>query len=190
MQTNRFETFFDAVIAIIITILVLKISQPVEPTLAAIWNLKASYVAYLISFLTLFNSWYVNHHLFQVVDELDNRVVWIYGILLFVLSLTPYFTMWVAQNIESVPAETMYGLLFITINIIHIIAVKILYRSNPYNEKLKQDNRFLMREMEPLIIIFIGFILTYTIFTPGIYFCCLIAIVWWIAIGWRYTHED
>ena len=61
MQTNRFETFIDAIIAIIITVLILKIAQPAEPTLSAIWDLKVFYIAYLISFLTLFNIWYTNH---------------------------------------------------------------------------------------------------------------------------------
>ena len=31
MNTNRFETFYDAILAIIITILVLKIPQPLSP---------------------------------------------------------------------------------------------------------------------------------------------------------------
>lgn len=31
MNTNRFETFYDAVLAIIITVLVLKIPQPLSP---------------------------------------------------------------------------------------------------------------------------------------------------------------
>ena len=65
MQTNRFETFIDAIIAIIITVLILKIAQPAEPTLSAILDLKVFYVAYLISFLTLFNIWYSNHNLLQ-----------------------------------------------------------------------------------------------------------------------------
>ena len=71
MQTNRFETFIDAIIAIIITVLILKIAQPVNPTLSAIWDLKVFYIAYLISFLTLFNIWYTNHNLFK---KIDNRV--------------------------------------------------------------------------------------------------------------------
>ena len=33
METSRFETFIDAIIAIIMTVLVLKIPQPTEPTL-------------------------------------------------------------------------------------------------------------------------------------------------------------
>lgn len=190
MQTNRFETFFDAIIAIIMTILILKISQPSDPTLSAIWSSKVSYIAYLISFLTLFNMWYSNHNLFHKVDELDNKVVGIYGILIFVLSLNPYFTMWVAMNIASIPAETTYGLLFIILNILHVISIKLLCLNNPYNEELQEYNSSLPLQMSPLIVILIGFILTYTIFKPGIYYCCLIAIIWWIAIDWGNTNED
>ena len=190
MQTNRFETFFDAIIAIIMTILILKISQPSEPTLNAIWSSRISYMAYLISFLTLFNVWYSNHNLFHKVDELNNRVVAIYGILIFILSLNPYFTTWVALNVESVPAETTYGMLFIILNILYILSIKALHHSNPYNKELQEHNSSLIRQMSPLIAIFIGFILTYTIFKPGIYYCCLIAIIWWIAIDWRKENEN
>ena len=118
METGRFETFFDAIIAIIMTVLVLKISQPAEPTLSAIWDLRVSYLAYLISFLTLFNIWYNNHNLFKKVDNLDNTAVWILGIMTFVISLVPYFTIWVALNVNSIAAETMFGLLFVVKGII------------------------------------------------------------------------
>ena len=91
METDRFETFFDAIIAIIMTVLVLKISQPAEPTLSAIWDLRISYLAYLISFLTLFNIWYNNHNLFKKVNNIDNTAVWIFGIMTFVISLVPIY---------------------------------------------------------------------------------------------------
>ena len=92
METNRFETFFDAIIAIIITVLVLKIPQPASPTPGAVLELQSIYAAYFISFLILYNIWYANHNLFQVVDNIDNTTVWIYGIMTFVISLLPYFT--------------------------------------------------------------------------------------------------
>jgi uncharacterized membrane protein len=185
MQTNRFETFIDAIIAIIITVLILKIAQPAEPTLAAIWDLKVFYVAYLISFLTLFNIWYSNHNLFKKIDNIDNTVVWIYGIMTFIISLIPYFTTWVALNIDSIPAETMFGLLFVSINMLYILSIKAIYRSNPYNKELQKADATIFYQLLPEIIIIIGFILTYTIYRPGIYFSCLIAIVMWIFIGWR-----
>ena len=159
MNTNRFETFIDAIIAIIITVLILKIAQPAEPTLSAIWDLKVFYVAYLISFLTLFNIWYNNHNLFKKIENIDNNVVWIYGIMTFIISLVPYFTTWVALNINSIPAETMFGLLFVSTNILYILSVKAICRSNPYNKELQKADKTLFYQCIPLIIISIGFIL-------------------------------
>ena len=190
MQTTRFETFLDAIIAIIITVLVLKIAQPAEPTLSAIWNLRVFYVAYLISFLTLFNIWYNNHILFKKIDNIDNTVVWIYAVMTFFISLVPYFTIWVALHVDSIPAETMFGLIFVLINILYIISIEAIYKSNPYNKELQETDKKIYLQLSPLIIIILGFILTYTIFTPGIYFSCLIAIVMWIFIGWSVDNGD
>lgn len=190
METTRFETFLDAIIAIIMTILVMKISQPAEPTLSAIWDMRVSYLAYFISFLILFNVWYNNHNLFQKVEMIDNTVVWINGIMIFILSLIPYFTMWVAINIESIPAETMFGLLFVLTNILYILSTHLIYKSNPYNKELQETDINVFYEFTPLIIILLGFVLTYTIFRPGIYISCLIAVLIWIFIGWRVAHGN
>ena len=190
METNRFETFIDAIIAIIITVLILKIQQPAEPTLSAIWDLRLSYLAYTISFLTLFNVWYCNHNLFQKVDNIDNSVVWIYGIMTFILSLIPYFTMWIARNVESVPAETMFGLMFVSVHILYIISIKAIYRSNPYNKFLQESDKKSFYQSGPMMIIILGFILTYTIYRPGIYISCLIAIIIWISVGWRVENGN
>jgi uncharacterized membrane protein len=40
METDRLEAFYDAIIAIIVTVLVLELPQPVSPSLVAIWSLK------------------------------------------------------------------------------------------------------------------------------------------------------
>lgn len=183
METTRFETFFDAIIAIIITVLVLKLPQPATPTLSGVVDLQMMYVAYLISFLILYNIWYANHNLFQIIDTIDNTAVWIYGIMTFVISLLPYFTIWVAKDIYSIPAETVFGLLFMITHILHTLATKAIYRSNPYNKELNELNFDSKLNHLPAIVLVIGFILTYTVYKPGIYVCCLIAVIMWIAIG-------
>jgi uncharacterized membrane protein len=189
MQTNRFETFIDAIIAIIITVLVLKIPQPATPTLAGIMELNNIYIAYLISFLILFNIWYANHNLFQAVDNISNRAVWIYGIMTFIISLLPYFTIWLANHIYSIPAETMFGLIFIATHILNTFATREIYASNPYNEELKAMNNNSHYLSLPMIVLIIGFILTYTIYIPGIYISCLISIIMWIVLG-RIVRSD
>jgi len=183
METNRFETFFDAIIAIIITVLVLKIPQPATPTLAGVLELKTMYIAYLISFLILYNIWYANHNLFQLVDDINNTSVWIYGTMTFFISLLPYFTIWLANNLYSIPAETMFGLIFIITHILHTFATKEVYKSNPYNKALQEQNYNSRINNMPMIILIFGFILTYTVYIPGIYVCCLISIILWILIG-------
>ena len=55
METGRLEAFYDAIIAIIVTVLVLELPQPASPSLAAIWALKTNYFAYFISFLVCFH---------------------------------------------------------------------------------------------------------------------------------------
>ena len=182
METNRFETFFDAIIAIIITILVLKIPQPASPTLESVLSLNTIYIAYFISFLVLYNIWYSNHNLFQLIDNIDNSTLWIYGIMTFIISLLPYFTIWLANHIYSVPAETMFGLLFIITHILNTIANYTLSKSNPYS-KIQELNYSEKIYNIPTIILVIGFILTYTIYVPGIYICCLISVILWIFIN-------
>lgn len=189
METNRFETFFDAIIAIVITVLVLKIPQPASPTLGAFLELETMYVAYFISFLILYNLWYANHNLFGLVEIIDNTTLWIYGMMTFVISLIPYFTIWVANNFYSVPAETMFGIIFIVTHILNTLATRAVYRSNPYNQNLQNINHNSYYMNLPLIIIAIGFILTYTIFVPGIYYACLVSIILWILIG-RLLRRD
>ena len=85
MKTNRFETFMDAILAIIITVLVLKLSQPAAPTMSAVLNLNIGYLTYFICFVVIFNTWHNDHNLFQMVDEIDNSIVFVYAVLLFVL---------------------------------------------------------------------------------------------------------
>ena len=187
METNRFETFFDAIIAIIITVLVLKIPQPTTPTINGVLELQNMYIAYSVSFLILYNIWYSNHNLFQLIDNIDNYTLWIYGIMTFIISLIPYFTIWLANNVYSVPAETMFGLLFISTHILNTTANYTIKKSNPYSalQNLKYSE---LLYSSPAAVLVIGFILTYTIFVPGIYVCCLISVILWILIG-RLTRK-
>lgn len=187
METDRFETFFDAILAIIITVLVLKIPQPTTPTLAGILELQNIYIAYLISFLILYNIWYANHNLFRAVDNIDNITLWIYGVMTFVISLLPYFTIWIANNVYSIPAETMFGVIFIATHILNTAANWTIVKSNPYSNIHNLQITNPMHNI-PLIVMAIGFILTYTVYIPGIYITCLLSIVLWILIA-RFTRE-
>lgn len=183
MQTNRFETFMDAVLAIIITVLVLKLAQPEAATWGAVLNLNMKYMTYFACFIIIFNTWYTDHNLFQIVEEIDNKVVLVYGILIFILSLVPYFASWVTINPLSIPAQSMFGLLCLLTNLFYTLSTYLIVRANPYNEKLKRVNLKDIRRYIPIIIIVIGFIITYTVYIPGVFVACMVATFYWLLLA-------
>ena len=69
MTTSRLEAFSDAVLAIIITIMVLELDVPHEPTLHALAESATGLLTYLLSFVYLGIYWNNHHHLFQLVSR-------------------------------------------------------------------------------------------------------------------------
>jgi uncharacterized membrane protein len=77
----------------------------------------------------------------------------------------------------------MFGLIFMITHILYTLATRAVYRSNPYNKQLYELNFDSKLNHIPAVVLIIGFILTYTVYVPGIYVCCLISIILWILIG-------
>ena len=180
MKTNRFETFFDAILAIIITVLVLKLGEPAAPTLSGLFLLKTIFLSYLVCFLVIFFIWYDNHNLFQVIDGINNAVLVIYAAEIFAISLLPYFSTWVALHINSIAAETMFGLDFIALSVLYLLSIFGIYRANPYTCGLSIKNFKNPLTYVPLTINILGFIISYTIYTPGIYISVLVSVLFWL----------
>ncbi|RAP49042.1 MAG: hypothetical protein BZ138_08395, partial [Methanosphaera sp. rholeuAM270] len=137
-ETGRLEAFYDAVIAIIVTILVLELPQPETATLSAIWSLKVHYFAYFISFLVCVNMWQYHHKIFKYVEKINNRIIWLNIFLLLILSLIPYLTLFVSENFNSFVAQAAYGLDYIMVDIILSISSYALLKLNQDNTYLKE----------------------------------------------------
>ena len=53
MKKDRLIALTDAVLAIIMTILILELEKPTTPSLQAFWDLRQNFFAYFLSFLFL-----------------------------------------------------------------------------------------------------------------------------------------
>ena len=113
MESGRFEALIDAILAIIITIIVLEIPIPADGSWQALGKLHLEFIVYLISFIVCFNYWNYHNNLFSIVNHIDHKVIWSSGISIFILSLLPYLTSFVANNFHSFFAQSIYGLDFI-----------------------------------------------------------------------------
>jgi uncharacterized membrane protein len=89
---ERLGAFMDAILAIIMTILVLELAKPSEPTLAAILSNWHAYVAYAISFFWLGSMWTALHIAWDRIERVSQRTVWISIALMFWASFVPYVT--------------------------------------------------------------------------------------------------
>jgi len=109
MRTSRLEAFSDGVLAIIITIMVLELKVPAEPTLQALGGSATGFLTYLLSFVYVGIYWNNHHHMFQVVERVNGTVLWGNLHLLFWLSLFPVTTAWVEQTTFSRTPVIVYG---------------------------------------------------------------------------------
>ena len=87
MNKDRLGAFMDAVIAIVMTILVLELDKPAAPTLQAFWDLRINFAEYALSFLWLAAMWTSLHNAWHVVDKISGRTMWLSMGLLFFSSL-------------------------------------------------------------------------------------------------------
>jgi uncharacterized membrane protein len=109
MTKGRLEAFSDAVIAIIITIMVLEMRAPHGGDLASLRPLLPVFLSYALSFLFLGVYWNNHHHLFQAARHVDGMILWANLHLLFWLSLVPFVTRWMGENEFAPVPVAMYG---------------------------------------------------------------------------------
>jgi uncharacterized membrane protein len=122
MTKGRLEAFSDGVIAILITIMVLELKIPREPTWAGLASRWVVFLAYVLSYVYLGVYWVNHHHLMSTVRRVDGPLLWLNSHLLFWLSLIPFVTDWLGES-KAAPVPTIcYGV----VNIMAGVAYSLL----------------------------------------------------------------
>ena len=110
MNKNRLEAFSDGVLAIVITIMVLELHVPAEPTWPALLHELPTLLSYLLSFIYVGIYWNNHHHMLHLAGRINGTVLWANLHLLFWLSLIPFTTRWMNDTgLAEVPV-LVYGL--------------------------------------------------------------------------------
>ena len=109
MGKNRLEAFSDGVLAIIITIMVLELKVPHDPSPGALLKLLPVFLSYVLSFVYVGIYWNNHHHLLHTVTRVSGRMLWANLHLLFWLSLLPFATAWTGENHFAALPSAVYG---------------------------------------------------------------------------------
>jgi uncharacterized membrane protein len=126
MSRSRLEAFSDAVIAIIMTIMVLELVAPHEAELEALAPLLPLFFAYVLSFAYLAIYWNNHHHLLAASKSVSGRVLWMNMHLLFWLSLIPFATAWIGETTFASLPMALYGLVLLMAAIAYYLLVLAL----------------------------------------------------------------
>jgi uncharacterized membrane protein len=110
MGTGRLEAFSDGVIAIIVTIMVLQLTPPAQPTFSGLLKEAPILLSYALSFLVVAIMWVNHHHLVRAVRNVNARVLWSNINLLFWMSLIPFVTDFLGRNPRAPFPVSLYGL--------------------------------------------------------------------------------
>jgi uncharacterized membrane protein len=113
VSTARLEAFSDAVVAILITIMVLELRVPHGDDYDAIRPLLPVFLTYVLSFVYLGIYWNNHHHMIRLTDRVNGTILWANLHLLFWLSLFPFATGWVGENHFAKLPMAVYGVVLL-----------------------------------------------------------------------------
>jgi len=178
MTTTRLEAFSDAVIAIVITILVLELKVPHEAELAALRELVPVFLSYVLSFVYLGIYWNNHHHMLVLTDQVNGAILWANLHLLFWLSLVPFTTGWMGENDFAAVPTAVYGVDLLLAAIAYFILQTTIIAQEGLDSRLKAAlGRDLKGKVSPVLYL-AGILLSFVEPWIGLAIYVFVALMW------------
>lgn len=121
LTADRLAAYSDAVFAVIVTVMVLELKAPDQATFSDLWPLWPTAISYAVSYLFIAIIWINHHYLWQFVGPPTLGLIWVNFVHLFMVSLLPFATAWVARTRLASSPVVFYGGLFVCIDIAYNI---------------------------------------------------------------------
>lgn len=129
---ERLIAFSDAVIAVIITILVLEFAVPAGGDLSDLLPLLPKFLAYALSFTFIGIYWNNHHHLMRATVQVNARVMWANLGLLFWLALIPFVTAWLGDHPGHRWPTFAYGLICFLSGVAYALLARTIVVANAH----------------------------------------------------------
>lgn len=141
MKKDRFVAFFDAVMAIIMTIVVLEFVIPGGTNWSDLKELGTQVAVYALSFFWLAMMWININTIWHQVEIIDRKVMWANMFMLFFSSMIPFLVVYVGANLTARIPQLLYGIDVICITICNQISAEVLKGLNPALEPMVKTLR-------------------------------------------------
>lgn len=118
--SERLAALSDGVFAVILTIMVLDLKPPAEATLHALVPLWPVMLSYAVSYLFISIIWVNHHHLLRFARIATPELIWWNFAHLFMVSLVPATTAWMAATKLAAAPVFVYALVFVLVEIAYV----------------------------------------------------------------------
>jgi len=128
MKKEKLDAFTDAVVAIIITLMVLEIKLP-KVTAENLVDVLCHIGIYALSFVVIGITWLNYSTFFKYIEQLTTKIIWLNLGFLFMLSLVPLPTQALGVDFYSRESHMFYGIILATVALFYTL---MQYAANPY----------------------------------------------------------
>ena len=182
---TRLEAFSDGVFAIAITLLVLEVGVPEssgEDLLGAILDQWPSYLAYVVSFVTIAVYWIEHDAITQALDHADGILVRINLVFLAFISFIPFPTRLVAEYLSDAGPERVaaafYGLVLLAISVLMTVLYAYAFRAGLLRPGADRENVMMRQRLDlyPSVV-------TYLVAVGVALFAPTVAVVLYLVVG-------
>jgi uncharacterized membrane protein len=178
VPTSRLEAFSDAVIAIILTIMVLDLRVPPDTHWSSLRPVLPTFLTYVLSFVNLGIYWNNHHHLLHSAERTTGGVLWANLHLLFWLSLFPFATGWLGEHHIAKAPTIFYGAVLLLAAIAYYILQSVIRRAEGPDSHLARALGPDRKGKASPVIYVVAILLALVNPLPAIVLYVLVALMW------------
>ena len=182
MTPARLNGLTDGVVAIVLTIMVLELKFPEEPTLGAVLAVLPLLAAYLLAFIYVAIYWNNHHHMMQSAHRVTGAVLWANHSLLFWLTLFPLMIRWIDDTGPTPWPVASFGFVLVGASISYVLLERALVAAEDETSGMKKA---LGREVKEWVS-FGG----YVVALPLAFVSPYIAIALYVAVAFLWLIPD
>jgi uncharacterized membrane protein len=182
MKPDRLNALTDGVVAIVLTIMVLELKFPEQPTLGALMKVLPLLAAYALAFIYVAIYWNNHHHMMQSAKRITGTVLWANHALLFCLTLFPLMIRWIDEAGPTSWPVASFGLVLVAASICYVLLERALIDAEGESSGVKRALGGGAKEW----ISFCGYIVA----VPLAFVSPVISIVIYVAVAFMWFIPD
>lgn len=188
MKPDRLNALTDGVVAIVLTIMVLELKFPAQPTLAAALAVLPLLGAYLIAFINVAIYWNNHHHMMQAAHKVTGGVLWANHALLFWLTLVPLVIRWIDDAGITAWPLAAFGVVLIMCAASYTLLERALIQAEGDASAVRKAIGGGFKEWISLVLYFTA--VPSAFISPYISVACYVAVsIVWIIPDRRFEHS-